>query len=206
MAAKFFVVGIGPGHSDYILPKAVRTIESSDYLIGGLRHLEIFSAMGKPSLELKGNYSAALDYAEYHYRDKAISILVSGDPGFYSLLGMVSRRFRPDEYKVIPGISSFQIAFARLGIPWQRARLCSFHGRKFSEKGNDLLKPGPACVLTDHKSTASEIARFLTENGQGARRFISAENLSYSDERIIKTTAGEYSETEGADLCVVILL
>ena len=55
--------------------------------------------------------------------------MVSGDPGYYSLLDALRRDFPAKQIMVIPGISAMQYAFARLALPWHDAVLASFHGR-----------------------------------------------------------------------------
>ena len=200
---KFAVVGIGPGHPDYLLPVSRRAIEAADLLVGGRRHLDLFSYTGKRELLLKGNYKEVLSYIEEN-RDRAkIAVLVSGDPGYHSLLGMISRKFSRDEYRVYPGLSSFQIAMARIGEIWNDADLISLHGRDISEILNGKRKK--LVLLTDHKNTPWEIARYLLHHGYGDRQAVIAENLTYPDERIRRIALEEIVKEDEYRLCVMII-
>jgi precorrin-6y C5,15-methyltransferase (decarboxylating) CbiE subunit len=58
---------------------------------------------------------------------KKVAVLVSGDPGLKSLAARVIDRFGREGCRVIPGISSVQTAFARLGLEWYDARIISAH-------------------------------------------------------------------------------
>jgi len=54
-------------------------------------------------------------------------VLVSGDPGLYSLAARITGRFGRTNCEIIPGISSVQFAFARLGMIWEDAQIISLH-------------------------------------------------------------------------------
>jgi precorrin-6y C5,15-methyltransferase (decarboxylating) CbiE subunit len=125
----FTVAGIGPGESGYRIPAADQAAVEADLLIGGERHLALFHHLGKEALCLSGKISLLPDIIRERWLSQKITILVSGDPGYHSLLGLISRNFAPREYHVIPGISSFQLAAARTGKPWQDDLLLSLHGR-----------------------------------------------------------------------------
>ena len=161
--AEFTVIGIGPGHPDYILPVSRKATESADLLIGGRRQLDLFSYTGKRELLLKGNYREVLEYIKRNIENEKIAVLVSGDPGYCSLLGMISRNFSSDKYRVYPGLSSFQVAVARIGETWNDADLISLHGRDISEILNGKRKK--LVLLTDHKNTPWKIARYLLQHG-----------------------------------------
>jgi cobalt-precorrin-7 (C5)-methyltransferase len=200
--AEFSVVGIGPGHPDYLLPLSLRAIKEADLLIGGERHLSLFSYLGKEEMILKGNYEAVFAYIQENYVNRKIAVLVSGDPGYHSLLGRISREFSTHEYRVYPGISSFQLAVSRIGGIWNDARLISLHGKKIEEVLQSFQ--GKLILLTDYKNTPKAIADFLIEKGCRGRVAYIAENLSYREERIRKMKLEEIKEEE-YKLCVMII-
>ena len=47
MMNKVYIIGIGSGTEDYLLPMARKEIESSDCLIGGRRALRLFQPLHK---------------------------------------------------------------------------------------------------------------------------------------------------------------
>jgi len=73
---KFSVVGIGPGHLDYLLPISLKAIENAELLIGGRRHLDLFSRLNKKELELKSNYDEVFSYIQKNYPIQNIAVLV----------------------------------------------------------------------------------------------------------------------------------
>lgn len=56
---------------------------------------------------------------------KKISILVSGDSGYYSLVPYLKKVLR-EEFDIIPGLSSFQYLFSKIGENWQDFLLVVF--------------------------------------------------------------------------------
>ena len=125
-----FVVGIGPGHPDYVLPAVRKRIEQAEVLVGGRRALTDFAGPQQQTMVIAGDIASVLDYIRQSVRDKDVVVMVSGDPGYYSLLDALRRAFPVEQLQVIPGISSVQFAFARLALPWHDARLLSMHGRR----------------------------------------------------------------------------
>ncbi len=201
---KFAVIGIGPGDPDYILPVSRKAVENADILIGGRRQLDLFSYTEKKELLLKGNYKEVLSYIVKNKDNEKIAVLVSGDPGYHSLLGVISKHFNSDNYRVFPGVSSFQVAMARVGLIWNDSELISLHGRSLSE----LLerKSHKLVLLTDYKNTPWQIARYLLDHGFKGRTAVIAENLTYPDEQIRTVKLENIEKEEIYKICVMIVL
>ena len=56
-------------------------------------------------------------------------ILATGDPLFFGLGRLLLAHFPPEQLIFHPQLSSIQLAFSRLKVPWQDATLISVHGR-----------------------------------------------------------------------------
>ncbi|KKK60603.1 hypothetical protein LCGC14_3022700, partial [marine sediment metagenome] len=68
-----------------------------------------------------------LDQIQLAAKDKSVAVLVSGDPGLFSLSKSVLTRLGHDRCTVIPAVSSLQVAFAKTGLDWQDAKIISAH-------------------------------------------------------------------------------
>jgi precorrin-6y C5,15-methyltransferase (decarboxylating) CbiE subunit len=202
---KVYIIGIGPGTEDYLLPIARRAIESSDCLIGGKRALRLFQDLQKEEILLEGNFDEVVHFLLEEKGKKKIAVLVSGDPGLYSFLGKVSRVLKGDEYVVIPGISTAQIAFARIGEAWEDTTILSLHGRRMDDLATRVKESSKIFLFTDPNFPPGQIASHLLERGVENRRAIVMENLTYSNERVIDTDLAHLSEMEGFGLCVMII-
>lgn len=66
-----------------------------------------------------------------------VSILFSGDTGFYSGTEKIKTELNKNNYRkirIIPGISSVSYLSAATGIAWQDAKIISIHGKKIPQR------------------------------------------------------------------------
>jgi cobalt-precorrin-7 (C5)-methyltransferase len=203
---KVYIIGIGSGTEDYLLPIARKEIENSDCLIGGRRALRLFQLLHKEERLLEGNFDQVIPFLLKEREKKKIAVLVSGDPGLYSFLGTISRVLEKEDYVVIPGVSTVQIAFARIGARWEDATLLSLHGRKMDDLAGRVESSMKTFLFTDPGFPPEKIAAYLLEKGVENRRAIVMENLTYPDERIVDADLKSLSRMEGFGLCVMIIL
>ncbi|WP_430883595.1 precorrin-6y C5,15-methyltransferase (decarboxylating) subunit CbiE [Fusibacter sp. JL216-2] len=199
----FKIVGMGPGHSDYVLPIAKRALDEADVIIGGKRHIEPFQKTDKELIHVEGQLSKLPEMIRGR-QGQNIVVAVSGDTGFYSLLSYMKKNFEEEEMDVIPGISSLQYMYGRIGRVYQNSFIGSVHGRdlNFSSMVNDYETVG---LLTDQKNTPSEIAKKLLKEGMNNVSIYVGENLSYENETITKGLPSEIKDKTFSDLVVVIL-
>jgi cobalt-precorrin-7 (C5)-methyltransferase len=199
------VCGIGPGNPYLILPEVFRLVAESGLLIGGSRHLEIFNMNDKETLMLSNNVEQIIETLRTS-EHTAITVLVSGDTGFHSLLTTLLRHFLPTELNVVPGISSYQYFFAKLAMTYHDAWIDSVHGMTvdyvMKVKSNQKT-----FLLTDSLNSWKQIATRLSENGLGECEMYVGNHLSYPDEQIISGTANELKEQQhDFTLCSVIII
>ncbi|MBO4853294.1 MAG: precorrin-6y C5,15-methyltransferase (decarboxylating) subunit CbiE [Schwartzia sp.] len=207
MEHRVIVAGIGPGHPDYVLPAALRAIREAKVLVGGSRALSDFAREGQRTMTIRGDIPAVLSFIREALADSDVVVMVSGDPGYFSLLDALRRDFDEKCLTVIPGISSVQFAFARLALPWHDASLLSFHGRRPSD---DELAYAPGRVigmLTDGKNSSRTIPKLLMDMGwpKDAKAAICA-RLSYEDESIVRTTLAGAAEEKEETHCVLVVM
>lgn len=206
---KIIVAGIGPGNPDYMVPMAYQAIRKAAALVGGRRALAQFAApagSGQHTMAVTRDIDGVLAFIREELGLHDVVVMVSGDPGYYSLLDALRRAFPADRITVIPGISSLQLAFARLALPWHDARLASFHGRQ-PQSGEIRYQQGAVLgMLTDARFTSRTIPPLLMKAGWPAdARLHICTRLSYADERIVTITleqAAEYPETAS---CILIV-
>ena len=196
MKNKINVLGLGPGNLDYTLPIVLKEIMESEIIIGGKRHIESLGkyAENKEYCYINADLQRVLDFIEQN-RDKKMSLILSGDTGFYSMLTFMRKHFKADELNVIPGISSIQYMFAKISDYWNDAFISSVHGREmdYVEK---LRKFGKIGLLTDKKNTPQRIAEEVVKAGMTEATIYVGENLSYENEKIWEMPVKEMMEYE----------
>lgn len=179
------VIGLGVGNLDYFSEAGKKLLKTSEIIIGGKRQLEDIEILLNSNIEKY--YLSKLDDMKM-YIDKninrEISIIVSGDTGYYSLLSFIKKNFSENLIRVIPGLSSFQYLFGKLCDTWEDYSLCSLHGRDLDII--EILKNSKRGVilLTDKKNNPYMIGKKLLENKIENIEIIVGENLSYTNEKI----------------------
>lgn len=201
------IIGLGPGHRDYILPIAKKEIEAAEVILCGVRHTESFNTSGKEILYI-GKGTSLKDLMEEIagiYKTKKTALIVSGDCGFHSLLSYAKKVIAIKDIVCIPGISSLQYFFAKLNLTWEDAALVSLHGREI-----DLL---PALIenrklgfLTDKVHNTAFIAKTMHATGINNSRIYVGEELSYANEKITKLTVKEAINFKEEGLAVVVVI
>lgn len=202
---KIFIVGIGPGDKSYITPAALEKILAAKFLLGGRRALKDFSTPAQEIFAITADLEAAINFIREKILLDNVVIMVSGDPGYYSMLDLIRKKFSPEIIEVIPSISAMQLAFAKLSLPWHNATLLSFHGRR---PADDDLKFSPQKILgllTDANFNSATISKILlgldwAENSNLAI----CSRLSYADEKIILTTLAQAVISEPVKHCILI--
>ncbi len=204
---KVYIIGVGPGTEGYMLPLARSKIEECDCLIGSRRHLLMFRNLGKEEMPIEGHFKELLPYIKRNKDRKRLAVLVSGDPGIYSLLEKASGALKPEEYVVIPGISAVQLAFARIGESWYDADIISLHGRKVNNLADRVRNSSKVFIFTDPGFPPNRIAAGLLRDGVENRRVVVLENLSYPNERVIDTDLKRLSKVKKIfSLCSMIIM
>ena len=180
------VIGIGLDGIDGLNTKIGRIIDEAAVLAGSKRHLGYFPQhQGKKICltDLKTGIEAIADLAK---EDLAIAILASGDPLFFGLGRLLLANFKREALEFYPHVSSIQLAFSKIKIPWQDASLVSVHGRSDDELIK-LLKQGKEkiALLTDGSNNPAAIARlYLSLDLPVNYSFYICENLGDIQEKV----------------------
>lgn len=198
------VIGIGPGHVDYILPKSLKYIQKADMVIGAARNIEIIEEYCDEYMLYSNGLNTIGQYITNNI-NKEIAVVVSGDSCFYSLLKYIKSIIDEDYIEVIPGISSLQYMFSKLKLGYEEAKLTSCHGR---ECDIESMVTGNRCVgiLTDKVNNINMIAKRIRQLDIKDIDIYIGERLSYEEENIVKLTIEEAIEYKSNVLSVVVVI
>lgn len=201
-----YVIGMGPGDPDYVLPVAVKTANQCDVLVGASRFLALFDKPRECLIELRGDLESVISSVDTLYRQgKRVGFLVSGDPGIFSLLTLLKSRFPDRDIEVIPGISSVQYLFARLKRPWHDCQVISVHGRQNVDLLSKIKDSKLVAVLADSTNSPSAIAESVLKAGLKNKRITVGSRLSGPDEAIVSGSAEFISQNNFDGMCVVVI-
>ncbi|MEQ8236527.1 MAG: precorrin-6y C5,15-methyltransferase (decarboxylating) subunit CbiE [Syntrophomonadaceae bacterium] len=200
------IVGTGPGDGRYITPLALDLIREAEVLVGGKRLLEQLAGPHQEQFAIASDLPAVLEFIESRRSQRKVVVLASGDPGLYSIAAYLAANMDPQYLEMIPGISSVQLMFARLKLPWQEVQILSLHGREGEGFEGRFARPGVTALLTGGEWTPQEIASHLLKSGLPDCPAAIGKDLSYPGEKIIRTSLSELTEHSG-DLsnCVMVV-
>ncbi|MDF1581866.1 MAG: precorrin-6y C5,15-methyltransferase (decarboxylating) subunit CbiE [Methyloprofundus sp.] len=151
---------------------------------------------------------------------KKIVVLATGDPLCHGIASFLTRKLGAEKLEIMPNVSAIQLAFARIGMAWQDAKICSVHTKDAGEwqvgSGAEhglyallqaLQQHDRVAILTSPENNPARIARMLVmENMADLFSMVVAEDLLCADEKLFQdVTITALAEQEFTGNDVVIL-
>lgn len=205
------VVGIGLEGAAGLTDTVRQVVERATLLVGSDRHLGYFPNHPSSRLVLGDLTQAIQEICTQLAIDdpkSCIVVLVSGDPLFFGLGRLLLEELPREQLMFHPHVSSVQLAFNRIKVPWQDARVISAHGRSLDEL-TQALQQGveKIAVLTDQTNTPSAIAYLVQAlDVSNSYELWVCENLGGSEEQVQCFSVEALLKEKFAPLNVVILL
>ncbi|MEA2224053.1 MAG: precorrin-6B C5,15-methyltransferase / cobalt-precorrin-6B C5,C15-methyltransferase [Solirubrobacteraceae bacterium] len=201
------VVGIGADGWSGLAADAREAVLGANLLVGGERQLDLVpgDARGERRAWPKNLVTLVDELPALALDGREIAVLASGDPLLHGVGATILRRLGGEHVRIIPAVSSFALACARLRWPVADVELVSATSRN-PEVVAPALQPGRrVMVLGFGPSTAAEVARVARERGFGPSRLVVLEELGGAAERIEESTADDWGDRTGAALQLVAL-
>ncbi len=212
-----YVVGVGPGDPAYLTEKARRLLADARRVVGFQAALQVVEPLlpTTPTVMTYRNQEAVIRALADETTDEGDIVLCCwGDPSV-SDRELLERLWAAGlRVEIVPGISSVQIACARLQIPLEAALFITFHKRGDIVADRvellEALRRGRRHVIAlprpwDFMPVA--MARWLLEEGLSPARTVWVlERLTLPDERVQRFTLTELAAAEEAfsDLSIVV--
>ena len=200
-------VGIGPGNLEYLTPRGDRAIREADAVVGFETVVDFVADHVDGDTFACGYDDEAETLAAFADRvaDGATGTAVlMGDPNFsgYQFLGRVQAAVdRP--VRLVPGISSLQIAASRARTPMEASTFVTLHKRGDLADDRERLRAdvGDRHLLVlprPYDVMPGDIAADLLDSG--ASESLTAlvyERLTHDDEAVTRTTLGDLATHAG---------
>lgn len=227
MAGKLFLIGVGPGSSEYLTDIAKQRIIESHYIAGYaytlsiIRHLldstwqKISEVTMDTQDDIYKNIFNRMQGNEY------CTVPFTGDVNFSEseVIDRLLEIFGKDNVEMIPGISSIQVAASKAKIPLDKAAIFTFHiTEDINERKIELLNavrnrrsvillPRPWPKSREREFMESDIALFLKSN------MIQTNNLDVwvfefltkGNERIFRGKVSDLEERHFDSLSVMVI-
>ena len=163
----------------------------------------------KPELISSDEPRALVDNLQSKPAEKPVVVLASGDPLWFGLGRILCDRIGAERLRFHPAPTSLQLAFSRIGRPWQDADWVSLHGRDPEILASSLQKrPAALAVLTDpNQGGAGTVQQMLRSSGLEASTDLwLCENLGHPDERVQVIAPGTALPTDLQPLLIALLI
>jgi precorrin-6Y C5,15-methyltransferase (decarboxylating) len=203
--SRILVVGVSGRGRAAVDPALAARIAAADLLCGTTRLLAEWPDCAGEKLAIGANIPAVIERLAAR-GDAAAVVLGTGDPSLFGIAGTLARHFPSDELEIVPGVSSVQLAFARIGRPWDDAVVASAHGRPMAEALGWARRAGKLAILTDETNTPANIAVALLARGAADCRAVVAERLELPGERIVDARLADLPGQSFASPNVLLLL
>jgi precorrin-6B C5,15-methyltransferase / cobalt-precorrin-6B C5,C15-methyltransferase len=189
------IVGIGEDGWNGLNTEARLAIESAELLYGGARHLALVPAGASPTSRIawpSPMTSALQQILTNHRRDKKVTVLASGDPMLYGVGVLLTRNLAAGEFRVVPQVSAFSLACARLGWSMAETDLVSLVNRPIEHLYRFLYPNQRLIVFSEDGGTPLAVARLLTQAGYGPSKVSVFEHLDGPAERMTTEVASDW--------------
>ena len=208
------VIGIDTSSVESFFEAKKKPIFKAERITGPQRILDSFKTWLKDK-NIKNNKFEFIatdklnDFIDLLKKDKKKTIVFSGgDPLWFGIGRLLIQNFPLSKLYFEPAATSFQLAFSRLGKPWQNTQWISLHGRDPLQFEKAIKKlPSSLVVLTDsNRGGAKEVYQLMDSlELQKKYEFWTFERLGYINERILKISSVDDFPIDLDPLHLVIL-
>ncbi|RAQ49048.1 cobalamin biosynthesis bifunctional protein CbiET [Arthrospira sp. O9.13F] len=193
-----------------------RVVKRGNLLVGNSRNLGYLSSYETiPKLLLTDMVETLSELKQWltnwernYQTNPEVIFLVSGDPLFFDVGGLLAAHFPADQLIFYPHISPIQLAFNRLQIPWEDARIIRVDSRSIDSL-TQALKEGvkKIGIFTSVDYPPQAIAQLiLSLELPKVYQFWVAENLGGENERVQPYPLDRINNYHFSPLNLVILL
>ena len=185
------IVGVGAG-PQMLTAQAAQAVEKARLIYGSKRAIDLVMEHKNPGCTVR----VIEDYKKLHGLAEDTVVLSTGDP-MLSGLGYLNGT-------VIPGISSLQVACARLKISQIRVVPITVHGRSLDSDAIAFELSRGKCVflLTDDGTNLPKLCQYLESKGLH-REVAALTDLGYPEEKINRANTACPPQAPGLS-CVFI--
>jgi precorrin-6Y C5,15-methyltransferase (decarboxylating) len=187
------IVGLGEDGVEGLSPVARGLIGAAEIVFGGKRHLGLAAALIRGAARPWPSPFDSAPEEVMRHRGRQVCVLASGDPFQYGVGAVLARHVDAREMVVVPAVSAFSLAAARLGWSLPDTILLSVHGRTLNLIRPHLQPGARILALTSGGEGPASLAKLLAESGFGASRLTVLEALGGPREHIRTTTAADFA-------------
>ncbi len=193
------IVGLGEDGPEGLGPAARALVDNAEVRVGGARHLAMVPEDGRARLTWTSPLELLIEEIARR-RGQRLCVLATGDPMAYGIGVTLARRIPKEEITILPGLSAFSLAAARLGWSLAEVDQLTLHGRPL-ELLHPFVQPGARLlILSEDGRTPDRVAGLLRERGYGESKLTVLEHMAGPKEQVVEGIAADWGARETADL------
>jgi precorrin-6Y C5,15-methyltransferase (decarboxylating) len=206
MQEKITIVGIGLSPDD-LTCCALEKIAKADILVGGRRQLSYFPAHPAEKIVLAKDIKTLLQRLKKKVNRQKVVVLASGDPNFFGIAALFCDVFGRQKIAIMPNVTAFQAAFARIKEPWDDVEFVSVHGRGLDSLAHFSGSHRTLVIYCDDKNTPERVAQHIISRYSDYEQSPTwiFENLGQQNERITSGRLRDFRVFTSAALSMMII-
>lgn len=183
------IVGMGEDGWDGLSARARRAIEQAEAVVGSSRLLAMLPGIAGERHEWPQPFSAVVNRIK-PLQGQATVVLATGDPMNYGVARKLMEFIPFTEMEIVPHLSAFSLAAARMGWSLPDCDTLTLHGRDVAHL-EPFIQPGARLIaLTADATTVAQVAGRLAARGFGESEVTVLENMGGPRERMSSFIAG----------------
>ncbi len=204
MTKPAYIIGVLDNGVAGLSAAALQRLHQADVIIGARRTLLLFKNEFSQTIRqydiAEGLSKVPAWITQAQTDDLNVVVLATGDPMCHGIGSYLMNKLEENTCKVIANVSTLQLAFSRIGLAWQEAKICSVHSKDAGEWAKDAgaahgLYPvleavrsyNLVAIFTSPDNSPERIARMLINVGLGeAFKMSVAETLLTDQENVIR--------------------
>ena len=199
------IVGIGDDGMEGLTASTVAIIRQADLLVGPSGLTSSFETDVGDAWDAGSDYEALADRLD-SIVDQKVVVLAAGDPLFYGTARFLCDRIGKSRIRVIPNVSTMQLAFARVKENWDEAYLTDLGNQTIDHVVQKIRSAERVGLFTTTENTPQSLAAALLAARIDYFTAYVCENLGSPDERVTSGTLEEMAAYSFDSLNVMILI
>ena len=199
------IVGIGDDGIEGLTASTVAIIRQAELLVGPSGLTDSFQS------DVGDTWDPGSDYEALSVRldrsvDQKVVVLAAGDPLFYGTARFLCDRIGKSRIRVIPNVSTMQLAFARVKENWDEAYLTDLGNQTIDHVVQKIRSAERVGLFTTSENTPQLLAAALLAARIDYFTAYVCENLGSPDERVTSGTLEEIAAHAFDSLNVMVLV
>ncbi|WP_339762074.1 precorrin-6y C5,15-methyltransferase (decarboxylating) subunit CbiE [uncultured Sulfitobacter sp.] len=198
------IIGLGEDGADGLGSASLAALAEAEIVMGAARHLDLLPKVQAERIVWPVPFADGIEQL-LALRGRQVVMLASGDPFWFGAGSSMMRHLGPDEWRALPGISTFSLAASAMGWPLETTTCFGLHAVPLTRLRPALAQDVRLIVLLRDGAAVTALGDYLTTQGWGASNVSVLEALGGPRARRSDLTAADLGGAEfGHPVCAAV--